>query len=580
MDKIWVKDAKEGDRLKSVFLVGRKALPTAKNGKTYLALTLQDKTGELEARAFERVEELSQGYEERDILEVEGQVGSFQGKAQLRVETLLKLDPAAVEASELVWSPPPEPKKPERTGPSEAEEASWKELLGLVEVVADPHVKALLQAFLQDDDLMSRLRRAPAAKSVHHAYPGGLLEHTVSCLKLAHRLADHYPQIDRDLLVAGAFFHDLGKVRELSYDRQVEYSDEGRLIGHLVMTAQWIHDKARRVGVPRELEHHIVHLVLAHHGRLEYGSPKLPMTLEALLTHAIDELDSRVSSWLNLMGREGGSRRWTDSKNVYEQHIWRGTLPTVQAEKRGPGPELMTPVIYVPHGAASPQPHAGERPPQGPGGKKRRPDRPERRPEPRPESASAAADASAPPPPAPAAGPSRSEGSPAERPPRPERAPRPDRPPDRPDRGGFRGGGSGGPGGPGGDRKRAYMGPRLPGDRGPQPRPKTPGALTHNPFAALAQKIEGGAAAGQDEAAPPPAEAAVDETPREAPPEVPSQPEPGPASPSTGEDHSQGGAFSPRPAQERPPDEVPRLDHPPEKPASGEPPEEPAPGTS
>ena len=102
------------------------------------------------------------------------------------------------------------------------------------------------------------------------------------------------------------------------------------------MAAQWIHDKARRVGVPRELEHHVVHLVLAHHGKLEYGSPKVPMTLEALLTHYIDEIDSRVNSWLNLMGREGGNRRWTDANNVYEQPIWRGALPTVQAEKKGP----------------------------------------------------------------------------------------------------------------------------------------------------------------------------------------------------------------------------------------------------
>ncbi|HET9598295.1 MAG TPA: HD domain-containing protein, partial [Anaeromyxobacteraceae bacterium] len=392
MDKIWAKDVKEGERVKSVFLVARKAIPTAKSGKTYLSLTLQDRTGELEARAFDNVEQLAAGYEEKDFLEVEGQVGTFQGKPQLRVESLAKQDAGGLDAAEFTWVPPPEPKKPERTGPSEAEEQAWKDLVALVDAVSDENVRKLIHAFLEDEDIASRLRRAPAAKTVHHAYPGGLLEHTVSCLKLAHRLADHYPQVDRDLLVAGAFFHDIGKVRELSYDRQqVDYSDEGRLVGHLVMTAQWIHDKARRTGVPRDLEQHIVHLVLAHHGRLEYGSPKVPATLEALLTHELDEIDSRVNSWLNLMGREGGNRRWTGADNVYEQHIWRGTLPTAQVEKKGPPPELMTPVIYVPREGAPRQGGGGGGGQGQGGGKKQRPPRPERRPEPRPEVPAAAA---------------------------------------------------------------------------------------------------------------------------------------------------------------------------------------------
>ncbi|OFX24735.1 MAG: phosphohydrolase, partial [Anaeromyxobacter sp. RBG_16_69_14] len=484
MDKIWVKDVKEGETVKSVFLVARKAVPTAKSGKTYLSVTLHDKTGELEARAFERVEELSQTFEEKDYLEVEGQVGTFQGKPQLRLEQMIKADPAALDGSEFVWAPPPEPKKPEKTGFSDQEEATWKELLALVEAVTDNHVRALIQAFLEDDDVANRLRRAPAAKSVHHAYPGGLLEHTVSCLKLAHRLCDHYPQVDRDLLVAGAFFHDLGKIRELSYDRQVDYSDEGRLIGHLVMTAQWIHDKSRRLGVPRDLEHQVVHIVLSHHGRLEYGSPKLPVTLEALLTHELDEIDSRVNSWLNLMGREGGTRRWTDSNNVYDQHIWRGTLPTVQVEKKGPPAEVMTPVIYVPREAKGQQNRQSQGQGQAQGQKKRRPER--RVEPPKAESVQQAAPAGEPTRTGEAA---KGEAAKQEAAPPAARPERRDRP-DRPERGAFRGG-PGGAGGPGGDRKRGYTGPRLPGDKGPQARPKAAtSSLTHNPFAALAQKIE------------------------------------------------------------------------------------------
>src|SRR5512133_1003841 len=373
MDKIWVKDVKEGDRPKSVYLVARKTIPTAKSGKTYLAATFHDKTGELEARAFERVDELAATFEEKYYVEVEGIVGTFQGKPQIRIESLAKLDPAAagIDPADFTFVPPPEVKKPEKPTAGEAEETTWKELLGLVDAIADEHVKQLVQSFVQDEDIAARLRRAAAAKSVHHAYPGGLLEHTVSCLKLAHRLADHYPQVDRDLLVAGAFFHDLGKIRELSGERNVEYTDEGKLVGQLVMVAQWIHDRARRIGVPRDLEHHIVHLALAHHGRLEFGSPKTPLTLEALLTHYIDELDSRVNSWPNLMGRQDGNRRWTSSDNVYEQPIWRGALPTAQVEKKGPPAELMTPVIYVPR-------------PGGQGQGQPRKPKEKRRPEPRP----------------------------------------------------------------------------------------------------------------------------------------------------------------------------------------------------
>lgn len=476
MDKIWVKNVKEGERIKSAFLVARKAIPTAKSGKTYLAVTLQDKTGELEARAFEKVDEIAPRFEEKDHVEIEGQIGLFQGKPQLRIEAVQKLDPAAagLDLAEFIFAPPPEPKKPEKTGFSEAEEALWLELQGLVEAVTDPHVKSLIKAFLGDEDVAHRLRRAPAAKTVHHAYPGGLLEHTVSCLKLAHRLADHYPQVDRDLLVAGAFLHDLGKIRELTFDRQVEYSDEGRLIGHLVMTAEWIHDKARRVGVPRELEQHMIHIVLSHHGRLEYGSPRLPQTLEALLTHYLDDLDSRVNSWLNLMGGQGGNRRWTDANNLYQQHIWRGTLPTVQAEKKGPAPELMTPVIYIPR-----EPQAVQNGPK-PKNKPRRNGLQAQRP--RPESTpEAAAETNTPKTDVVAQPTERADhNGRSERPDRPERPPRPDRP-DRGPRSGP------------GDRPRRYMGPRLPGDKGPQARNdkgKT-GALTHNPFAALAAKVEG-----------------------------------------------------------------------------------------
>src|SRR6266540_55584 len=434
MDKIWVKDVKEGDRPKSIFLVARKATPTAKSGKPYLSVTFQDKTGELEARVFEKVEETAALFEEKDLVEVEGIVGTFQGKPQLKIESIAKVDAAGHEPTEFAWVAPPEPKKPEKPAAAAVvDDALWNELLGLVGTIADPHVRALVTAFVEDEDVASRLRRSAAAKSVHHAYAGGLLEHTVSCLKLAHRLADQYPQVDRDLLVAGAFLHDLGKIRELQGERNAEYTDEGRLVGHHVMAAQWIHDKARRVGVPRDLEHHVVHLVLAHHGKLEYGSPKVPMTLEALLTHYID-------------------------------------VPRTEGSGQGPRPQKKP--------------------------KERR------RPEPRPPQPAGEAK------PAEGAVAAKPEGAPAraeERPPRPER---PDRGP-RDQHRGFGGGGFG-------DKKKGYMGPRLPGDAGPRRAPeKKEKALTHNPFAALAAKLEDAGKAEAKAEEPRPAPEAVEPAPVE-----------------------------------------------------------------
>jgi 3'-5' exoribonuclease len=206
-------------------------------------------------------------------------------------------------------------------------------------------VKALLLAFLDDPEIARGLPLAPAAKGIHHAYPGGLAEHLLSVIRLAHRAADHYPMLDRDLLVAGALLHDIGKVHELSYEKGTEYTDEGRLVGHLVMTAQRIHTYARGFhGFPPLLEQHITHLVLAHHGELAYGSPKEPATLEAYVVHALDTLDSRVASWLDLMARDP-NERWTDRTKLYDRHLWKGAVPTIRnrspvepRRKRGRGP--------------------------------------------------------------------------------------------------------------------------------------------------------------------------------------------------------------------------------------------------
>ncbi len=217
-------------------------------------------------------------------------------------------------------------------------DAMFARIRALVAQVRDPHVRALLDAFLDDPELGPAFRAAPAAKGIHHAWPGGLCEHTLSVLQLGWRICDHYPDLDRDLVTAGALLHDFGKAREISPEPGFEYTDEGKLVGHLVLTCQLIREKASRIdGFPRELEWRLTHLVVAHHGRHEYGSPKEPVTLEAMVVHALDELDTRMSSFAQLMA--GAEGRWTESKNMYRRQLLKPG-PGAPDSRRFEGPGL------------------------------------------------------------------------------------------------------------------------------------------------------------------------------------------------------------------------------------------------
>lgn len=328
MERLWVKDIRVGGQAAGTFLVARKQLSSSRTGKVFLRVTLQDKTGRLDARIWDRAEELQDTFDLNDVVEVEGSVASFQGRPQLTIERIEK-SPAEQNPADFEYSEPA-PAKRQQDGTVEAIRQALAQ-------VGDPHLRPLLLSFIDDPEIASRLARAPAAKEVHHAYPGGLAEHILSCIQLARRIADHYPMVDRDLLVAGAFLHDLGKIAELSWERgNTTYTDEGKLVGHLVMTAQWIHERAKTIpGFPKDLEIHLTHIVLAHHGKLEYGSPKVPATLEAYLVHALDNMDSRVHLMLSQMARSQ-SERWADAQKHWENPLWAGPAPTEAGKKKGP----------------------------------------------------------------------------------------------------------------------------------------------------------------------------------------------------------------------------------------------------
>ncbi len=221
----------------------------------------------------------------------------------------------------------------------------FAEVRALVATVRQLQLRELLLGLLDDPEIGPAFRQAPAAKGIHHPFVGGLCEHTLSVLQLGWRICDHYPQLDRDLVTAGCLLHDLGKTRELEAgEGGFDYTDEGRLVGHLLIATQWIHERAARIaGFPRELTLHLLHLVAAHHGKLEYGSPKEPATLEAMVVHAVDELDSRVSSFGLLFETAEGA--WTDRSNIYGRRLFKG--PSWNGAAPEPDPRrLSSPGIY------------------------------------------------------------------------------------------------------------------------------------------------------------------------------------------------------------------------------------------
>jgi 3'-5' exoribonuclease len=382
--KVYVRDLRDKQPVHTVFKATRKTRATARSGKVFLVVGLGDRTGEVDARVFDRLDAIEPAFQAGDLVLVRGHVTQFQGKPQILIEQVDRLDPEPIDPAEFEVPPPPlvpTPPAPSTQAsaapaqPRPAHEAprpaadgarAVAQIRELVERVGDAHVKALLLSFLDDPIVAERLPAAPAAKGIHHAHRGGLAEHILSVMRLGQRVADHYPMLDRDLVTAGALLHDIGKVQELAWDGgSTRYTDEGRLVGHIVMTAQAIREKASRLpGFPPLLEAHITHGVLAHHGQLEFGSPKPPMTLEAYVVHAIDSLDSRIDSWLDLMARDPGET-WTEQTKLYERHLWKGPAPTARgrapvdgrsrrAEKRkrqrgGPG-AAPTPAAPAPAG--------------------------------------------------------------------------------------------------------------------------------------------------------------------------------------------------------------------------------------
>lgn len=325
----FVAELKERMEFEGAFLVKVIQLHMDKNGRPYLNLVLMDKTGEVEARAWDNAAKLSEEVKTQDILKVAGKVNSYQGRKQVIVEAAARVPEGSVPMDRFLASSAYDVNR------------LLSDMVALFETLEDPFAKSLALKTLEDAEVRRRILRAPAAKTVHHAYAGGLLEHSLSVCRILDSLARHYRNyygkaVSRDLMLLGGLFHDIGKIYELTFDRGTEYSKEGQLIGHHVQGCELVDRITAGIpAFPTELKLHVKHMILAHHGKLEYGSPKLPHTLEALLVHYVDDLDSKVNTILGFIAADNNPGDWTLNNRLFERPFLK---PKIKPEFQGKSP--------------------------------------------------------------------------------------------------------------------------------------------------------------------------------------------------------------------------------------------------
>jgi 3'-5' exoribonuclease len=318
-----------GTIVEAVFHVAQKDLRTTKKGTRFISAKLRDRTGEVPAVMWDATEALFAAIPQGGYALVKGRVGEFNDAPQIVIEAMRPAREGEVNLADFL------PK-----GPGDPGEhlARLKEVLDAVE---RPALRALLDAVWADEDLMVALKRAPAAEKLHHAYLGGLLEHTLSVAEAAVLLSRHYPKLDRDLLLVGVLWHDIGKVRELHYAESFGYTDAGKLVGHLVQGVLMLEEKIREVRsrgteFPETLAHVLRHLVLAHHGEHAFGSPKLPMTAEAFALHHLDNLDAKLHAfWRDVAADADPSRRWTAWNRMFGGALFKGFDESGEADANG-----------------------------------------------------------------------------------------------------------------------------------------------------------------------------------------------------------------------------------------------------
>lgn len=314
MPRRFVSQFGDQESINEVFLAGEKQLRPNRNGNLYLQVELLDRTGRIGARMWNASESIYRSFNNGDYVRVEGTTQVYQGAIQLIANHLMRVESEEIDPADFML-----------LSPLVIDQLTVR-LGELLRGLQNPHLRNLAECFLIDEEFMAKFTRAPAGIKNHHAYLGGLLEHVVNLMEVVTRIADRYPAIDPELLLMGAFLHDMGKIDELAYDRSFSYTDEGQLIGHVVMAVGLLDEKIRTAEqlsgetIPQELVLRLKHMIVSHHGQYEFGSPKLPMTLEAVALTQLDNLDAKVHSFEQQMRDDPNTQSaWT----LYNQQIGR-----------------------------------------------------------------------------------------------------------------------------------------------------------------------------------------------------------------------------------------------------------------
>jgi len=316
MAHVFINQIQPGQQVNDIYLISQPVLRSTARGDLYIAMYVSDKTGKLNCRVWQATEELFNSLPKEGFVQIKGRSELYQNTLQIVADQLMSVSAEKVKVDDYL------PRTEKNI------QQMFEEIIQILAVIKNPFIKALVDEFLKDKELMKKFCTAPAATQNHHSYIGGLLEHTHSMLSVAKAVMPYYPQLQSDLVLAGIFLHDMGKTEELSYDMAFSYTDSGQLIGHIVQTTIMVNDKLTNlkqagVEVDKQVLDSIMHIIISHHGQYEFGSPKLPMTAEAFLVSLLDNIDAKINQVTERIENEPGEANWTAYVKTLEAKLYR-----------------------------------------------------------------------------------------------------------------------------------------------------------------------------------------------------------------------------------------------------------------
>ncbi len=314
MKEQYIEQLKPGQPVNDIFIIEDKSMSQTRDGKDYINFTFSDKTGQVRGVAWDNAATLTQKAGAGDFARIKGVVSEYKGSCQITVKDIEACPLESVDPSDFL---PVTPRNVEKMFERLKRVAN--------EFIDNEHLKLLVDSFLNDKNFSEKFKRAPAAKKMHHAYLGGLLEHTLSMTVLAKNIIEHYNGVNRALLLTGVILHDIGKIREFEYEYKIGYTDEGMLVSHIIMGCEMVSEKIKNIkGFPKDLEYLIRHMIVSHHGTREFGSPEPPKTLEAVLLNLIDNIDAKMNGIRSFIAKENPHEAWTSYNYMLSTKIYKG----------------------------------------------------------------------------------------------------------------------------------------------------------------------------------------------------------------------------------------------------------------